>query len=170
MHKRIINGNLGNAKIWSAYNFKQMFPNNSPSGYGAVIRTFGTSEPHNFIGDSYYIASDQDGKFFTGVQTNGAELITWRDIALKSDFIVVNTDAILVEPGVTNIFISHKNIGRSTLDGKFISLIRGNSNLDVSETITATLTHGGDNIKTKVTIRNSGNTQREIKLNLLIIN
>lgn len=33
------------------------------------------------------MASDQDGKFFTGVQVNNADKITWKELALKSDFV-----------------------------------------------------------------------------------
>lgn len=80
-----INENIGKQKIWPAYNFKQEYPDNSPGTYGSIVRMTGESVPHNFVNDSYFIATDEIGRMFTGTQVNNEDTITWRNVALETD-------------------------------------------------------------------------------------
>ena len=78
-----VNTNIRSIKTWRENEYNTEFPDYPlPFVYGAVLRIYGNAVPGNpnSATDTYYIAVDNHGYFYTGTQTNRVKTITWNQI------------------------------------------------------------------------------------------
>ena len=94
---------------------------------------------------------------------------TWsgeQKLVTNSDIIVKSISAMACPTGVTQYSVSHEDVGQDSWVGRYVSLVRHNS--VASEIITASISHC-TRTETEVTVRNFGDNNRDITINVLII-
>lgn len=103
----IYGNNLSNANSQITQLYSDMQAKNSPYGdilepgdasglnvNGYLMSRFGLNGvPTSKKGDKYYIAVDANNKLRSGIQINGADKITWKEIATKDDLGVAEYNA-----------------------------------------------------------------------------
>lgn len=102
-----VNNNLSNANSQITQLYSDMQAKNSPYGdilapgdasglnvNGYLMSRFGLNGvPTSKKGDKYYIAVDAKNKLRSGIQVNGADKITWKEVATKDDLGVTEYNA-----------------------------------------------------------------------------